>query len=196
MKRRSRTTNQVDLLRPRLVETIDMRHELEKPADVMNWEWLEFFPSKECQPTTQSRLVARLMHLQNVCRLADDAVVARWVEKLYFQHFTGATFFQNKPPIHPSSLSRWRDSIGEDGAEWLLTKIIDAGQAASAMDDASLKRVARDTTVMEVATSHPTDAKLYEKARQKLIALAREGGLSLRQSHERNSPRLMQQVGR
>lgn len=52
-----------------------------------------------------------------------------WVENLYFQHFTGATFFQYKPPLHPSSLSRWPDRIGEEGAEWLLTKTIDAGQA-------------------------------------------------------------------
>ena len=180
---------------------IDMRHELVKLSELIDWEWFErewaeFFPSKEGRPATHPRLVAGLMYLQLVYRLADDTVVARWVENPYFQHFTGETFFQHKPPIHPSSLSRWRDRIGEEGAEWLLTKTIEAGRAAGTVDDASLKRVAVDTTVMEKDISHPTDAKLYEKARQKLVALAREGGLSLRQSYARKSPRSAQQVGR
>jgi transposase, IS5 family len=43
------------------------------------------------------------------------------------QHFTGETFFQHRPPIDPSSLTRWRDRIGEEGVEWLLTKTIEAG---------------------------------------------------------------------
>ncbi|SCM68318.1 IS5 family transposase [Donghicola eburneus] len=201
MKHRDRATEQDDLLRPRLVDMIDMRHELVKLSELIDWEWFErewaeFFPSKEGRPATHPRLVAGLMYLQHVYRLADDAVVARWVENPYFQHFTGETFFQHKPPIHPSSLSRWRDRIGEEGAEWLLTKTIEAGRAAGTVDDTSLKRVAVDTTVMEKDISHPTDAKLYEKARQKLVALAREGGLSLRQSYARKSPRLAQQVGR
>lgn len=74
--------------------------------------------------------------------------------------------FQHQPPIYPSSLSRWRKRIGEDGAEWLLNKTIEAGRAAGTVDEASLKRVAVDTTVMEKAIARPTDAKLYEKARQ------------------------------
>lgn len=201
MKHRARATEQDDLLRPRLVDMIDMRHELVKRAELIDWEWFErewaeFFPSKEGRPATHPRLVAGLMYLQHVYRLADDAVVARWVENPYFQHFTGETFFQHTPPIHPSSLSRWRDRIGEEGAEWLLTKTIEAGRAAGTVDGASLKRVAVDTTVMEKAIAHPTDTKLYERARRKLTALAREGGLNLRQSYARKSPRLAQQVGR
>ena len=57
-------------------------------------------------------------------------------------------------------------------------------------------RIKETTTVMEKAIAHPTDAKLYEKARLRLVALAREGGLHLRQSYARKSPRLAQQVGR
>ncbi len=76
-----------------------------------------------------ARLVAGLMYLQHVHRLSDDALVAQWLENPCFQHFTGETFFQHRAPIHPSSLSRWRDRIGEEGAEWLLTKTIAAGRA-------------------------------------------------------------------
>ena len=53
-----------------------------------------------------------------------------------------------------------------------------------------------DTTVMEKAIAHPTDARLYQKARQRLVTLAQEAGLSLRQSYARLAPRLSGQVGR
>ena len=104
--------------------------------------------------------------------LSDDAVVARWVENPYFQHFTGETFFQHHAPIHPSSLSRWRGRIGEEGVEWLLTKTIEAGRASGAVTPRSLAEIAVDTTVMEKAIAHPTDGRLCEKARRSLVALA------------------------
>ena len=85
MKPRFRATERDDLLRPRLVDMIEMRHELVKLAYLIDWEWFErelaeFFLSKEGRPATHPRLVAGLMYLQHVYRLADDAVVARRVE--------------------------------------------------------------------------------------------------------------------
>ncbi len=49
---------------------------------------------------------------------------------------------------------------------------------------------------MEKAIAHPTDARLCEKARQRLVTLAQEAALSLRQSYARLAPRLSGQVGR
>ena len=174
MKHRDRTPEQDDLLRPRLVDMIDMRHELVKLAGLIDWEWFErewagFFPSASGRPATHPRLVAGLMYLQHTHGLSDEAVVARWVENPYFQHFTGEALFQHTAPIHPSSLSRWRDRIGEEGAEWLLTKTIEAGRVAGVVDDDRLSRVSVDTTVMEKSIAYPTDARLYEKARAKLV---------------------------
>jgi transposase, IS5 family len=114
----------------------------------------------------------------------------------YYQHFTGETFFQHRAPIDPSSLSRWRGRIGEEGVEWMLTKTIEAGLASGAVKEKSLERVAVDTTVMEKNIAHPTDARLYERARVKLVALAREADLPLRQSYARLGPRLALQAGR
>jgi IS5 family transposase len=91
--------------------------------------------------------VAGLLYLQHAYRLSDEAVVARWVENPYHQHLTGETFFQHKLPIDPSSLTRWRGRIGEEGLEWLLTQTIRAGQKAGAIDDDSVKHVAVNTTV-------------------------------------------------
>jgi IS5 family transposase len=178
-----------------------MRHELVKLAALIDWEffereWAGFFPSGTGRPATLPRLVAGLMYLQHLHRLSDEAVVARWVENPYFQHFTGETFFQHLPPIHPSSLSRWRDRIGDEGAEWLLTKTIEAGCSSGVVDVDSLSQVSIDTTVMEKNIAYPTDARLYEKARAKIVALAQEAGVQLRQTYARKAPLLAAQVGR
>ena len=124
------------------------------------------------------------------------SVVARWVENPYYQHLCGETFFQHRPPMDPSSLTRWRNRIGEEGVEWLLTKTIEAGRDAGVISERSAETVIVDTTVMEKAIAHPTDTRLYEKARRRLVALAQEAGLSLRQSYARLAPRLAGQVGR
>jgi len=201
MKHRNRPPEQDDLLRPRLVDLIDMRHELVKLAALIDWEffereWAGFFPSGTGRPATPPRLVAGLMYLQHLHRLSDEAIVERWVENPYYQHFTGETFFQHQPPIHPSSLSRWRDRIGDEGAEWLLTKTIEAGRSSGVVKDDSLFRVSVDTTVMEKNIAYPTDARLYEKARSKIVALAQAAGIQLRQTYARKAPLLAAQVGR
>ena len=90
MKHRDRSPEQDDLLRARLTDIIDMRHELVKLAAVMDWEWFErewagFFPARGGRPATHPRLVAGLMYLQHIHRLSDKAVVARWVENPYFR---------------------------------------------------------------------------------------------------------------
>ncbi len=201
MKPHPRTEEQDDLLRPRLTEMIDLRHELAKLEKLIDWgffetEWAGFFPSTTGRPATSPRLVAGLLYLQHAYRLSDEAVVARWVENPYYQHFTGETFFHHRPPIDPSCLTRWRKRIGEEGAEWLLTKTIEAGLTSGAVEDRSLSRIAVDTTVMEKNIAHPTDARLYEKARRQLVALADEGGITLRQNYNRLAPRLALQIGR
>ena len=201
MKPHSPTPEQDDLLRPRLVDMIDARHELVKLAALIDWEffereWAGFFPSATGRPATSPRLIAGLMYLQHTFHLSDEAVVARWVENPYYQHFTGETFFQHRPPNDPSSLVRWRKRIGEEGVEWLLSKTIEVGRASGMVSDKSLKCVAVDTTVMEKNIAHPTDARLYERARALLVGLAKEAGIELRQSYARLAPRLAAQVGR
>ena len=201
MKAKPKGPEQDDLFRARLVEIIDMRHELVNLAALIDWEffereWAGFFSSEAGRPATPSRLVAGLLYLQHAYKLSDAAVVARWIENPYCQHFCGETFFQHRPPIDPSSLTRWRIRIGEEGAEWLLTKTIEAGRTSGAVDGKNLGRVSVDTTVMEKNIAYPTDARLYERARQKLVALAKEAGVELRQSYARLASRLALQVGR
>ena len=201
MKPRNPPPEQDDLLRARLIEMIDMRHELVKLEPLIDWdiferEWAGFFPSHTGRPATLPRLVAGILYLQHAFALSDEAVVARWAENPYWQHFCGETFFQHRPPLDPSSLTRWRKRIGEEGVEWMLTQTIEAGKRAGMVKGNDLKRITIDTTVMEKNITHPTDAKLYETARRKLVGLAREAGIGLRQNYNRLAPRLAGQVGR
>jgi IS5 family transposase len=94
MRHRKHPPEQDDLLRPRLVGSNDMRHELVKLAALIDWEffereWAGFFPSGTGRPVTSPRLVAGLMYLQHLHRLWDEAVIDRWVKNLYFPNFTG-----------------------------------------------------------------------------------------------------------
>ena len=78
---------------------IDTRHELVRLAALIDWSWFEehwagFFPSPEGRPALHPRLVAGLMCLRQPHGLSDEAVLARWVENPYFQHFTGEAFFK------------------------------------------------------------------------------------------------------
>ncbi|MCM3662696.1 IS5/IS1182 family transposase, partial [Georgenia satyanarayanai] len=80
MKHRPRPPEQADLLRPRLVDMIDGRHELVRLAALIDWSWFErewagFFPAAEGRPATHPRLVAGLMYLQHAHGLSDEAVL-------------------------------------------------------------------------------------------------------------------------
>jgi IS5 family transposase len=44
--------------------------------------------------------------------------------------------------------------------------------------------------------AHPTDSRLYERARDQLVAMVQEAGVELRQSYARLAPRLALRVGR
>lgn len=53
---------------------------------------------------------------------------------------------------------------------------------------ADFTRAIVDTTVQEKNVAFPTDAKLINRARQKLVKQAKAAGLDLRQSHSRVCP--------
>ena len=75
-------------------------------------------------------------------------------------------------------------------SEELLAQTISAAQAMRAVRPSELDRVIVDSTVQEKAIAYPTDSRLLEVARGKLVKLARHHGLKLRQSYEREGPSL------
>src|SRR5512134_2172968 len=180
--------------RPRLESLVDRHHPLVRLSQVIHWqafeqEWGKLFASERGRPALPTRLIAGLHYLKHTYRLSDEEVVARWVENPYWQYFCGEVYFQHRPPLDPSSLTRWRQRIGEAGGEWLLAQTIEAGVRTGTLKQSSLERVTVDTTVQPKAITYPTDAKLYERCRQRLVRLAKGYGLRLRQSYARLGPR-------
>jgi len=190
-----------ELFRSRLDELLNMRHPLIRLAALIDWAEIErnfstSFTSGRGRPALRPRLVAGLLYLQHTFEASDEAVVNTWVENPYWQYFCGETYLQTEPPIDPSSLTRWRKRIGEEGVETLLALSIDAARGAKVIKKTSCEQVIVDTTVMPKAIAHPTDSRLLETSRQHLVKAAKAHGLRLRQNYNRCAPRLAVQVGR
>lgn len=190
-----------DFFRQPLREQINLKHPLVRLTDLIDWDRLGAamsagFVSHRGRPASSPRLIAGLLYLQHAFDLSDEDVVWQWLENPYWQVFTGETYLQTRPPIDPSSLTRWRKRLGEAGVEELLAETIEAAKRANVIKSTSLKRVIVDTTVMEKAIAHPTDSRLLERCREHLVKAAARHGLKLRQNYNREAPRLANQIGR
>jgi IS5 family transposase len=117
--------------------------------------------------------------------LSDEAVCDRWVENPYFQFFCGEEFFQHRLVFDRSSLTRWRQRMGEEKLQALLQESLAVATRTEAMKPSDLARVVIDTTVRPKAVMFPTDAKLMNRAREIMVRLAKRHGLELRQSYAR-----------
>jgi IS5 family transposase len=128
--------------------------------------------------------------------LSDEEVVAKWVENPYRQFFSGTQFFSHQAPIDSSSMSRWRTRLGQSGAELLLKETIQAGLKIQAIKPSGLSRVNVDTTVQTKAIRYPTDARLYDRARERLVKTARKEGFQIKQSDSRVGKHLVMKKSR
>ena len=190
-----------DLFQQPLAELINLKHPLVKLAELIDWSvfeirWADLFPSRTGRPASSPRLIAGLLYLQHTFACSDEDLIWTWIENPYWQHFCGETYFQHEPPIDPSSMTRWRQRVGEEGVERLLTETIEAARRGKVVKAKSFEKIIIDTTVMEKAVAYPTDSRLLERGRQHLVKLAGTLGVSLRQNYNREAPRLAAQVGR
>lgn len=179
---------QGDLFKPELLRIIDLNHPLVRLGREVDWSRLdELFGQTYCddngRPATSTRLLVALHYLKYTFNLSDDDVVAAWVENPYWQHFSGNQYFEHTAPIDPSVMSRFRKRIGEAGAEELLKETIEAGLKLKAIKPHQLNRVNVDTTVQEKEVRYPTDARLYNRSRERLVKAAEQRGIDLRQNY-------------
>src|SRR5690606_7260454 len=198
---RPRDERQKDLFRPPLEEIIDMGHPLVRLAGEIDWDFLDRRFASTCapgpgQPPLPTRLVAGLFILKHMHSLSDEVLCARWVENPYYQHFCGEAVFRHELPFDRSSLTRWRQRLGEEHLAALLQESLSVAHRTGALATKDLERVAVDTTVQPKAIAHPTDARLMHRALVKLVALARKEGVPLRQSYLRVAKRAAIMVGR
>ncbi len=198
---RPRDERQKDLFRPPLEEIIDMGHPLVRLAGEIDWDFLDRRFASTCapgpgQPPLPTRLVAGLFILKHMHNLSDEVLCARWVENPYYQYFCGEAVFRHELPFDRSSLTRWRQRLGEEHLAALLQESLSVAHRTGALATKDLERVAVDTTVQPKAIAHPTDARLTHRALEKLVALAKREGVALRQSYLRVAKRAAIMVGR
>ena len=114
-----RDYRQADLFRPALEAIIDMGHPLVRLAAKIDWGFLdrrfgEVYAAGAGQPPLPTRLVAGLFILKHMHYLSDEALCARWVENPYYQYFCGERVFRHELAFDRSSLTRWRQRLGEE----------------------------------------------------------------------------------
>src|SRR6516162_8542835 len=93
---------------------------------------------------TGAPLTFILKHMHN---LSDEALCERCVENPYFQYFCGEVAFRHELPFDRSSLTRWRQRLGEEQIVALLQESLSVAHRTGAIDTKDLERVAIDTTV-------------------------------------------------
>lgn len=180
---------QEDLFRAQLENIINMRHELVKLSETIDWNFLESkiepFYAKEGRPGVPVRLIVGLHILKQSYNLSDEGVCERWVHDPYFQYFCGETYFQHELILDRSSMTNFRKRVGEDFCTTLLQESLNTAHKLGALETKQIKRVVVDTTVQPKAITFPTDAKLRYRAIIALTRLARKHGLNLRQTYVR-----------
>jgi transposase, IS5 family len=196
-----RDTGQSDLFRARLDQIVNLTHPLVKLARTIDWGFLEerfggVYSDGPGQPPLPTRLMAGLSILKHLHDLSDEVLCERWIENPYYQLFCGEEFFQHRLPFDRSSLTRWRQRMGEERLMALLQESLSVATRTGAAKPADFTQVIVDTTVQEKAITFPTDAKLMYRARERLVRLARKHGVRLRQSYARVGKRALIQQPR
>jgi len=215
-----------DFFRLRLDHLIDLRHPLAVLASRMPWQELEAHvahrfsrkarsgvvmpeldlfgqkvqrvavPSNAGRPRVPLRTMIALLDLKHAFNLSDEAVVASWSENPYWQFFSGAAYFEPRRPCDATTLVKFRKLLGEDGVEELLAQTIHVAVDLKLINPQELARVIVDSTVQPKAIAHPTDSRLLETARTKLVAAAKDAGIALKQTFAKEGKALARKAGR
>lgn len=141
------------------------------------------------------RLMASLLYLKHSYKLSDEELVERWAENVVWQHFSGMRFYEPRLPCDATQIGRSHSAISEAGVEELLKATIDAAVTSQAIKPAEFERLIVDTTVQEMAITHPVDSRLLEIARHKVVAAAKRAGIALKQTFVKEGKSLRRRAG-
>ncbi len=164
------------------------------------------------QPPKPIRLMIGILLLQHLHNLSDEQVVRTWLDKseaiathskelikFVSKTLTGnfsvaTTSMQWNFPIDPSSLTRFRNRIGANRIEKILSLTIFVAVKSEVVKVKDLKKVIVDTTVMPKKIKFPTDLQLYKKARERLVKLTTNNGIAIRQNYNLIAKTLLRKI--
>ena len=188
------------LFEQRLTDLLNPKHELYQLANLVDWDSFEksfspMYKKGPGQPPKPIRLMVGLIMLQHIHGFSDEEVVAAWIENPYRQYFCGYDYLQWDFPIDPSSLTRWRNRLGKEGMEAILSATVHLAVQTKTVKKQTLKKVIVDTTVMPKNIAHPIDTKLYAKGCEKIVKMAKKYGIPLRQSYTQLTKKAVRKRG-
>ena len=190
MKPKPQSRDVFELFQAHFDQILNPDHALIQLARKMDWSrfdvaFADSYSEDMGAPAKAVRLMVGLHFLKYTFNASDESLVERWVENPYWQSFCGYTHMQHDCPIHPTSMTKWRNRVGAERLEELLKETIDLAVRGKQVSPRDLRRVNVDTTVQEKNVTFPTDSKLLYQAIVKLVAAARSQGIQLRQSYVR-----------
>ena len=151
--------------------------------------------SRAGRPRLPIRLMVSLLYLKHAFNESDESLVQRWSENVVWQLFSGMDYYQTKLPCDATQIGRFRRVLGEAGVEQLLKTTIETAVNIQAVKKQELERVIVDTTVQEKAIAHPTDSRLLDVARDKIVRVAQRVGIKLKQTYAAESKALRRRAG-
>jgi transposase, IS5 family len=88
-------------------------------ARSLDWQFLEqrfgaSYTDRPGRPPLPTRLMAGLAILKHTHDVSDEVLCERWLENPYYQLFCGEEFFRHTLPFDRSSMTRWRQRMGEE----------------------------------------------------------------------------------
>jgi IS5 family transposase len=215
-----------DFFRARLDHMIDLRHSLAVLASRMPWQQIEASvahlfsrraytgealpdldlfgeaptplarKSNAGRPRVPLRTMIALLYLKHAFNLSDEAVVERWSETPRWQYFSGLSYYEERLPCDATTLVKFRRLLGEEGVEELLAQTVNLAVSLKLIAASALATVVVDSTVQEKAVAHPTDSRLLETARAKLVEAAQGAGIELKQTFAKEGRLLRFKAGR
>ncbi|MCD8536592.1 MAG: IS5 family transposase [Burkholderiaceae bacterium] len=147
------------------------------------------------RPRLPIRLMVSLLYLKHAFNESDEGVVERWAETPTWQYFSGMDYFEHRLPCDATLIGKFRKLIGEQGVEELLSQTISVALNLKVISKKALETVVVDSTVQPKAIAHPTDSRLLEVARQKLVDIAKDSGISLKQTFAKEGKQLTRKAG-
>jgi IS5 family transposase len=137
--------------------------------------------------------MASLLYLKHAFNESDEGLVERWSETPTWQYFSGMDYFEHRAPCDPSLIGKFHQLIGEEGVEELLAKTIAVAVNLKLISKKALETVVF-TTVQPKAVAYPTDSRLLEVCRAKLVGLAKAAGIALKQTFAKEGKTLTRQA--